>query len=62
MEPVTIKKYMSYLGNHKYPALFSDEVIKRLKNIEEVYGDVPRISRTLASHVLRKLLLNWNTN
>jgi pyrroloquinoline quinone biosynthesis protein E len=40
MEPVTIKKYMSYLGNHKYPALFSDEVIKRLKNIEEVYGDV----------------------
>ena len=40
MAPVTVKNYMSYLGNHKYPALFGDEVINRLKNIEEVYGDV----------------------
>ncbi|MBP0980013.1 MAG: hypothetical protein J6Q18_00455, partial [Oscillospiraceae bacterium] len=40
MAPVTIKKYMSYLANHRYPALFSDEVVNRLKNIEAVYGDV----------------------
>ena len=40
MAPVTVKNYMSYLGNHKYPALFGDEVINHLKNIEEVYGDV----------------------
>ena len=40
MAQVTVKKYMSYLGNHKYPALFGDEVLNRLKNIEEVANEV----------------------
>lgn len=40
MATATIKDYMSYLRNDTYPALFSDECIDRLKNIEAVYADL----------------------
>jgi len=53
MKKAIIKEYIFYLANHKYPALFSDEVTGRLKNIETVYGDI-ETEETILEVVMNK--------